>query len=333
MTATLRLLFRCDGGQAQGLGHITRCLSLARTIREIAPLAHIAFWGQYDAFARTLLAQHDMPAWPSSPPEGNADGIEATHNVCADFDVLLLDSYAIDQDYINGLKKQPCKLALIDDDQRHDLSDADLVLCFRAGAETLTYGARHQLLGPAFMLVKPELRALRERNLGLPAHRCISRALIFLSGGHRAPELLPTVLGAFEGMGLEIAYLAPEEPRHASTAHARHLPLTPAIETLYANTDFVLCGGGLTKYECAYAGIPNACLSLTSLQNEDTRIMAAQGFTLDLGLASALHPERLRGQLAEFIRDETAQADQRRAFASKLDGDGPLRVARTLLSL
>lgn len=328
-----RFLFRCDGDQAQGLGHLARCMSVARNLRIEAPGIQIMFWGLYDPFARQLLAAYNLPILPAPVPTMSASGVIDTRSACANFDVLLLDSYAIDQDYINGLKQRDCRLALLDDDQRHDLSEADMVICFRAGAEELNYGSRHQLLGPSYLPAKPELRTLRDRNLSLPIDRPVEHALVFLSGSHIGSPFLPPLLQALASIGVRASYLALETLPLSSSAHAQHVALTPAIELIYAQTDFVICGGGLTKYECAYAGIPNACLSLTALQNQDTQIMAKQDFTLDLGLAESLQPDRLCGQIAEFIHNPEALAAQRNAFAFKLDSDGPRRVAQALLAL
>lgn len=328
-----RILFRCDGGQTHGLGHLTRCLSLARSVLAESPQAQVAFWGNYDNFARSLLTQHGMTELTTPVPANGADSIASTRTVCAGFDVLVLDSYTIDQHYIDGLKQQPFRLALIDDDQRHDLVSADLVVCFRAGAQRLDYGSRQQLLGTSYLLVKPELRVLREHNLSFPPDRAIERVLVFLSGSSAGAEHLPTVLQALDSTGIEVAYLSPGEPRSHIQTRARHLALTPTIESVYAQADFVICGGGLTKYECAYAGIANACLSLTALQDEDTQAMAAQGLTLDLGLAATLNPTHLRRQIVGFMRNPEALAAQRRAFATKLHSDGSRHVARALLSL
>ncbi|WP_448254744.1 hypothetical protein [Ottowia oryzae] len=293
----------------------------------------IVFWGDYDAFAARLLSQYRLSVLLTPAPALDAGGVADTRAVCSDFDVVLLDSYALDQRYIDGLKGRACRLALMDDDQRHDLNGADLVICFRAGAEALDYGARCQLLGPSYFPAKPELSTLRACNLSLPADRPIERVLVFLSGGDLGAQYLPAVLHALDSAGVRVSYLAANPLPSLASQQARHIALTPAIESVYAQCDLVLCGGGLTKYECAFAGIANACLSLTTLQNQDTRIMATLGFTLNLGLAERLVPNQLRRKISNFIRNPGARAVQRRAFASHWDADGPHRAAQALLAL
>lgn len=328
-----RILFRCDGTKATGLGHLTRCIALARSLLAESPGTSCVFWGHFDNFANALLARYNLHEALQPPPQGNANGITATWEACLGFDTLVLDSYGLDQTYIDALKHRPCRLALIDDDQRHDLSGADLVICFLAGAQVLNYGARQQFLGPSYLPVKPEFHALRKRNLALPAERDIHRVLVFLSGGHMGENLLLPVLDALSLPAIELTYLASKALTPGHWAHAKHLPLTPDIESVYEQVDFVVCGGGLTKYESAFCAIPNACLSLTTLQHSDTLAMAAQDLTLDLGMASELDPSRLRSQLTGFISNPVAIVAQRQAFASKLDNEGQKRVAMALLSL
>ncbi|WP_354445423.1 hypothetical protein [Ottowia thiooxydans] len=263
----------------------------------------------------------------------DTSGIARTREVCRNFDVLVLDSYETHQSYIDGLKHLACRLALIDDDQRHDLSGADMVICFRAGSEKLDYGARHQLLGPSYLPVKPELHALRSHNLTLEETRPIEQVLVFLSGSSMGAKHLQSVLQALDSTRIEVSYLAQGELPFMSSYRAKYIPFTPAIESVYAQSDFVISGGGLTKYECAYACITNACLSLTDLQDQDTREMAAQGLTLDLGPADTSDIARIRRQIHEFISDPKALSAQRKAFASKLDPEGPRRVAQALSAL
>ncbi|WP_156909489.1 hypothetical protein [Ottowia thiooxydans] len=294
------------------------------------PHTQVTFWGHYDTLATQLLTQYGLATLALPVPPMDASGIARTREVCTSFDVLMLDSYDTQQSYIDGLKHSTCRLALIDDDQRRDLSGADMVICFRVGSENLDYGARHQLLGPTYLPVKPELYALRNHNLALEENRPIEQILVFLSGGSIGTKHLQSVLQALDFPGMQVSYLAPSELPFMASSRAKYIPFTPAIESVYAQSDFVISGGGLTKYECAYAGITNACLSLTDLQDQDTREMAAQGFTLDLGPADSAELSRLRRQIHEFISDPRALSAQRRAFASKLDAEGPRRVAQAL---
>lgn len=328
-----RILFRCDGDQITGLGHLSRCISLARTLQLESPTITLKFLGRYSVFAQNLLARYNLSTLSPPIPEGSTHGVAAMREICAGFNILLLDSYALDQNFIDGLKHSQCRLALIDDDQRFDLSNTDLVLCFRAGSETLDYGASRQLLGPLYLPSKPEFQRIREQNLSLPVTRSIRHVLVFLSGMNADETLLSKVLNALAFPGIEVTYLADNKPHFGVPSNARHAPFTPDIESIYENTDFIICGGGLTKYESAYCGIANACLSLTPLQQEDTRNMAAENLTLDLGSATNMDVDRVQDLIGKFINSKSARVVQRKAFESKLDSNGIQRVAEALITL
>lgn len=327
--AVRRILFRCDSGAETGFGHFSRCLNLARTLRGRSSASEVCFWGRYDDFSTGLLRHYGIERL-TAPEQGcTAAELPATLAASEGFDALVLDSYGVEQAYLDALKGRRCRLAVLDDDQRHDLSGADLVICFRAGAEALKYGARREALGIGYLVVKPELREIREKNLAAPA-RAVRKVLVFLSGRDPGLRVLEGVLEAVSLPGLQVSYLArAAQPRVA----ARHLPLSPQVEAAYAQADFVVCGGGLVKYESAYCGLPNACLSLTALQDADTRVMAERQLTLDLGPLEAFEPARCARQVAAFLADPRAIGTQRDAFATKLTTDGSERVADLLLSL
>lgn len=330
---SFRAIFRCDGNAATGLGHLSRCINLARNMCLEDRSVEAFFWGTYDDFSRNLLLQYGLPLLPLEPPPGDEHGVDITRRACAGFDMLLLDSYAIDQKYIDGLKRNSFKLALFDDDQRFDLSQADLVICFRANAESLNYGARHQLLGPSFLPVKPELRLLRERNLALPPERLPRHIVVFMSGATLGMKYLPAVIDVLASSGRKISYLSKNPVSSSSGYFANQLTLTSDMEKIYADADFFICGGGLVKYECAFSGLINACLSLTELQSADTEEMARQGLTLDLGMAKDFESLSLRRKIMDFIDDPIELADKRKNFALKIQDDGPEKMVRTILSI
>ncbi len=326
------VLVRCDANGAVGLGHLSRCLSIALAIRTIDPDARILFCGDYGAFALQLLAHHrferlEVPAMPCT-----AAGADTMQAASADCDLLLLDSYAIEQSFIDRLVRRRCRLAVLDDLQQLDLSQVDIVACFRAGAERHDYHAAQQALGPAYLPVRPELASLRDHHLALPRERPIERALVFLSGANPSIELLVDLVHCVRCCGLQVAYLTADGLALPDCNGAEPLPPTFDMHRYFGATDLLVCGGGISKYEAAYCGIANACLSLTALQDADTRAMAALDLTLDLGPAQPWDQQRVRQRLQGFLADPAQRARQRTAFETRLVSDGTERLARRLLA-
>ena len=331
---SLRILFRCDCGTAAGYGHFSRCLNLARALRGTVPAPRCVFWGSYDDFGGNALARYGIERLPAAVGGFSAADVAPTLEATRDFDLLVLDSYLADQDYVDGLKKRRCRLVVLDDMRRLDLRDADLAICFRAGSQAFPYGARREALGLEYLVVKPELRPLRERNLADSA-RPIRAALVFFSGGEHDAARLKDAVAAVGAALPDAAVIYVTRDGRPLPGLGRATPTAPRVdvESLYAQADLIITGGGLVKYESAYCAIPNASLSQTELQGEDTRVLAAQDLTLDLGSWSAFDPGAASGALARFAADAGAVERQRRAFRHSLVSDSPQRLAGVLLGL
>lgn len=329
-----QFLFRCNCDETSGFGHFSRCLSLARTMRARKPSAQVAFLGRYDDFAEKMLRRYRIDQL-EAPAQGFAKrDVSSAVAACRGFGALIVDTYHAEQAYIDGLAGRQCKLIVLDDMRVLDLSGADLVISFRAGAEAVSYGARKEALGLKFLVVKPELRKIRLKNLAAAA-RPLRRVLVFFTGGdpNRAvlKEIVTATVAALPDSA--VSYITKDGRPLGGLNGARLLSPRSDIEQLYARNDFIVTGGGLVKYESAYCGIPNASLSQTALQYQDTGILAARNLTLDLGRADRFSVSAFSAALARFAGDPGALASQRRAFRTILTTDGTQRLAKVLLSL
>ena len=329
--ADARWLFRCDGGADVGLGHVTRSLAIARTLREIAPAAQVTFLGRFDAIATELVRHHGFGVLSRPAPGfGAADALPVCE-IARGFDGVLIDSYALDQAHVDALSGQAFRLAVLDDLHALDLRRVDLAACFRPGAEAAPYGARREALGLRYLPVAPELRLLRQHRLAAPSEK-VRRVLVFLGGGDIDPALPAGLVRAVQLPGMEVSYVGrdPSLVNGVAGVTAKAVSTDPAA--LLRDVDFLVCGGGLAKYEAAYVGIPSASLSQTPLQQEDTSRAAALGLTMDLGPSQEFRPEIVRNALAEAFADECTLRAQRAAFRAILDPESPLNLARHFLS-
>jgi len=322
-----KILFRCDCGPEVGFGHFTRSLSLARALK--AKGASISFWGELDAFARAALSKHAIGRLKGAP--GGFRGQDAPKALAAaqGFDAFVVDSYALEQGYVDAIADR-CALAVFDDQRKLRLAEAALGICFRAGAESAPTGAKKEALGLEYLVVPPELRALREKRLKAEPGP-IRRVLVFFSGRAFDPALLAKAvrLCADALPKAEIRYLT-RDGRPLEGVPGTALAPTPAVETLYAAADLLVNGGGLVKYEAAYCALPSAALSQTELQDEDTKVLAKLGLTLDLGRAEGFDAEAAKVRLAALAEDPSAQ---RAAFQKHLDTGSTERLAELVLTL
>lgn len=298
------LAVRCDANHVSGFGHVSRCVSLARHIRAVIPQAKIKFVGDFSSFAREVIRGHDFDM------HTYLGGFESVSvSIFDQADWIILDSYLYDQDYLNALTSLGKRTLVIDDECLLDFSNVDWIWNFRFGAEELPYLAKNKALGSKYFLTKPEFDDLRNRQNAIDDSESIN-VLLFFSGSD--PELTHPIaektasilLEAFAN--LNILYISKRNLSVPDNFKDRIELVEPTIyiENIYARVDFVINGGGLTKYETAFCMIPSASVSLTELQYEDSKYLEKIGILYNLGFEDDLDEETFKARIIRFISDE-----------------------------
>jgi spore coat polysaccharide biosynthesis predicted glycosyltransferase SpsG len=80
-------------------------------------------------------------------------------------------------------------------------------------------------------------------------------------------------------------------------------PTDLANEFVWA--DLCFCGGGLTKYESAYMGIPSGVMSQTGEQAEETLQFSDRGLAFNLGVRGECAEEILAERISILLDDRS----------------------------
>lgn len=319
-------IFACDANQRVGFGHFGRCFNIASGLLAEQPGAEIRFQGDLNEVASARL---------------RAAGMSLTaHYNAGDFaeSTLIFDRYDIDQAHINELVRVSRALLMIDDFNQFDFSGAAAVVNFRAGAENWTYNAQRAFLGLKYYPAHPDFAPVRRHKLEAGPRRPLS-ILVSMGGAdrHNAGRLLVRGLDTVVS-GARINWLSnnwdDEDPRDLASNELIRTGFSQRMNEHYAAADLVISGGGVTKYEAGFCMIPNACLSQTLEQQQDTEILAGMRLTFDLGLGLNLEIDsgKLAVKLEEFLSETELQA-QREQLALHYDAGSLSRLARGILEL
>lgn len=285
----MTILIRCDATRETGLGHLSRCLSLAEALRLEGVDCH--FVGHLSTTAHSLLAAAGFPAHTvttDAGTEADADALATrAHALSAG---VVVDSYAIDAAWVGRLASHGVAPLLIDDFARlSDYSDCVGVLNFTIGAAAHAYRGidpSRVACGPRVLLVRAAVATLRGAStIGL-ATVPPSRILITLGGGDVRGLTLPLWRAVRDVLpSSSVRALHPNGPAIAADAGldpADFPPPAPDLAVHYAWADVCIAGGGLTKYECAYLGLPVGIVSQTADQQRETDGFCARGLATDL---------------------------------------------------
>ena len=289
-------LIHCDATSETGLGHLARCLGYAEALTEIGQ--SVCFVGAYHDLAEAMIANAGIDMRNVALTEN--DRLKAIFQESGSKPVkgVLLDRYTLSTKDLRYVKTYfPTeRIVLIDDFGDRPKYVCDTVINFTINAETLTYDSRLKtFLGTVYYPARTWLRAARKQRYTERKEKSqeLKKWLIICGGTdhlHITVRLLNTLTICLPSADIKVMRaLGVDEDEFQKAIgcfnQAEIIEPRPELKDLFVWADACLCGGGLTKYECAFAGLPVASFAQTSGQQADTVALVKQGIAADLGAA------------------------------------------------
>ncbi len=338
MTARMRFAFVTHGGAGIGLGHVRRCLALARGLS--AQGADVAFVLGADKAVARLAEQAGFSVTQAAWEDDATAAARAVQEVGAD--TVVVDSYVATLALFETLRAVTGQVVAVDDLAERPLP-VDVVVNGGVGAESLPYGpadGRLLLLGPQYALIDAGYAEAPPRQV----HNQIGRVLVTLGGSVHpgalqvavaavAATLQGAVVDVVAGPYAEAATGLDEIVRGMGDRIVlrRHvLDLRP----LMLAADVAITGAGMTLYELAATATP--IVSLTMAPNQRPHAAAFERAGAALAAGSADHPDlgaTVARHLGCLAADATLRENLGAAGRRLVDGQGASRVARELASM
>lgn len=363
MVTPPHIVFRADASLQIGTGHVMRCLTLARALRETgaqcrfvtrALEGHLGDRIAKEGFEVTLLPAPDGPA-PDGPPDHAAwagvdwardarETREALGKTAPDW--LVLDHYAFDARWERDVIPDTTRLMVLDDlaDRPHE---CDLLLDQNFGRiegdyDGLVPETCARLIGPRYALLRPEFAALRSAALARRADRGLSCLLVTM-GGVDPVDATSTILDA-----LKVAPVPPD--LHITVVMGAQAPALARVQALaetmprptdvvvdipdmadrMAQADLAIGAGGATTWERCCLGLPTILVQIAENQRGIAQALAGAGVALDPGpLQAPDFASRLAERLTEAADPARLEALSE-AAAALCDGDGVARLLHHL---
>jgi UDP-2,4-diacetamido-2,4,6-trideoxy-beta-L-altropyranose hydrolase len=327
MSAARRILIRTDVGAGIGLGHLRRCLALARALRSIGTEARFLVNGG-DGAVPDMEFEVDRVAAAHDPRETVA---RARHDRAL---AVVVDSYFVDTPYLQALVDGGCRVVAIDDPGDRELP-VDLVVNPSAAAGRPSYrGAAHTryLLGPRYAMLQPEFAGPLERH----ATDRVRRVLLTIGGGDSnglIDRLTRTVLTVIDGITLDVV-IGPwfgdaNRLRALAAASTGAIVVRERPRDMHAlmlGADVAVSGGGQTTFELAATGTPTIAIRLADNQTSTLRTLTEAGALVPAGDAD--DPSlgvTLTSALDTLIKDDARRAEMSRRARAAVDGRGAAR--------
>lgn len=354
-------VFRVDSSPSIGIGHLVRCMRLARELQSFDVRCEFVRRGPVDR-----LSEDFATSWIGQDVSDLRDGAIGRHTSAechkdlaaqaADADeflqllgthlkdatAVIVDHYCLDAVWEQRVAPAAATLVVVDDlaNRQHQcdiLVDSAPLPASRYA--NLVPSACSLLVGPEFALLDrmPKLPA-HERSVA--EHSQKPRVLAtFGGGGNEAPlRLLLDAVGDLCASHFDLDVVLPSSVTSAlrqdlEVAGAVVHDWRPDLPLLVAAAQLALSAGGSTVFECVRAGTPAITIATAKNQIGFAQAWNDLGLTRHLGGLDSVSPSDLRRAVFDALNDSEWRESVRIQAGRVVDGGGTLRVASSVLRL
>lgn len=333
------IAIRADGGHGIGLGHVMRCLALGL---ELKALGHQVFFISVRGIqVEQLITGYGLRVIAISEPQSLSEEIELISQVIKDNDcnIVITDSYKLNQDYLIKLKEKTGLLISIDD-LNNWAWPADVVINGNLNAKDLNYRSLDE--GTSFFL-GGQYTLLRSEFYNVPARKTrqkIKQVLVTV-GGSDVLQLTPKILRALQEVPGEFEVVTVIGPGFDNYAEIKSIAAESTgkevviktevknMSELMQNCDLAISSGGSTLYELAVTGTPAVVLLQADNQVLVAEKMAREGTIVNLGMGDRVFPDDVSAAVSKLMLPEV-RADMAAKGQQLIDGLGAKRCAQVI---
>ncbi len=343
------IAFRVEGGAGVGAGHVRRCMTLARELRDRGAGILFVSRSRDDSMVQDIRESGfdviELSAVAGSTRSGPgtsqiADAADTNRALAGlGVDCLVVDSYALGASWEDIVRPNVLRLVAIDDlaDRAHCVDVLIDPTVDRADRyEGLVEPGTTLLLGPSYALVERSFR----RSAPDADSRELRQLLVSFGSldgdahGLRAVEAIRATLGKDVGIDLVLGRHSPHlaAARQVAAADGRlalHVD-TDDMPALMAQADLSIGAGGTTSWERACMGVPALVAAVADNQRLVVDELARLGVALSVP-SDARFDEEAGAALRLLWRSPGILGAMAAAGRRLVDGKGARRIADLIL--
>jgi UDP-2,4-diacetamido-2,4,6-trideoxy-beta-L-altropyranose hydrolase len=358
----MNIVFRADASNFMGIGHVIRCLTLARVMSEAGHSIHFVCREYAGNIGHKILkAGHILHLLPTpssdietkpnsllSPPHLNWLGetwevdAQQTNDALAglEIDWLVVDHYALDHQWESLMRGRVRNIFVIDDlsDRFHN---CDILVDQTLNQAEDIYKPlvpEHcaLLVGAGYALLRPEFSLLRSQSLARRDVPNIRHIAIVFGGGDQSKHIFESLLSIQKSLipdDVKITVVMTKNSAYFNqvSALSKALPYDIGIiahiddmANLMIGTDLVIGAAGGASLERCCLGVPTLLFVLAENQKFNALALAASGAVSVIGNLAT----DLESMLNAYVDEPQELTKLSRAASELVDGKGVERVMK-----
>jgi spore coat polysaccharide biosynthesis predicted glycosyltransferase SpsG len=327
----MKVVFFTEGGKKRGLGHVTRCLSVAQAFQERDRDVEFVISG--DSSVESFLTNVDY-----SFGDWQKENFDLKKHIGVE-DIAIVDSYTADESRYVLLSRQSKCSVFFDDFSRLDYPEGFIVNA-AVHAENLAYQKRpgqNYLLGVKYIPLRQSFWDIQPKVL----RDDLTSLLVVLGGsdlGEKTAEIVEYVsrycpfLKKIVFLGRDI--IMPQNFFQDKGMDLTYYPylIEEKFVQVMRDVDVAISAAGQTLYELARIGLPTIVIGIAYNQKQNI-----DGFHVEnaVEFAGWWHDENLMLNLKiciDKLRDKLTRKKWHDAMVKLVDGQGARRMVQTILA-
>ena len=319
-----KILFRTNGGQKTGLGHVMRCLSLAKAIKQTQTTTIIfRINKEIEALVKTEGFQTQIAE--------TYDQQDATLIIKQNLKYVIFDSYLATTQYVETIQKETTLIQLDDNNDIYTPVVADTLINGNIHAQNLHYHSKNKntkfLLGPKYLIMRESYWQDREIPKG--------KGVLITTGGSDFLHLMPKFIQALQKTNfLKKIIIGPayEESEivliktltnNNETFQLIHKP--SSLQDYIANSEMVITAAGSTIYEVLRLRKIPLIYTLADNQEQIARALTKNGIE-SFGNAKRMYFDEV--QILKKMNEAIIGKKKLETLFNSIDGKGVFRVLK-----
>lgn len=320
----MRIIIRADGGINIGMGHIMRTLVLADYLSEFAEVIYVCRSENEFHIGREYISQKGFKVIKVS----RNSMIDEIINIQGD--CLITDSYDVNENYFDEIKKSFAVTGYIDDLNKHRFN-VDFIINQNSYAEDLYYRVNTDtklFLGSKYALLREEFVNLPRKDIS----ENIQDIMITMGGSDNnnlTKAIIENISNAYIYANLHVV-MGPsfiyKQALRAMESNKIILYNNPRMSDIMQKCDIAIAACGSTLYELAASGTPTIGVTVADNQRRAAKRME------DLGII-------LYAKSIQHVADNIEKMDyKKRMYMANIgknlvDGLGGIRLAKEIQTM
>lgn len=349
----VNVAIRADGSPSMGMGHIMRCLSLAKAFACAG--CKVIFFTKYESGLKAIKNAGFEAHQLHSAGEGTGGLDYGTPEDLKDelreviplieknlTDVFIVDSYNVNEEYFHRLRENVRKLVYIDDVNKFTYP-VDVLINGNITGKYLDYKKYREnevlLTGPEYNLIRDEFQGISRRVINRDA-----KEIMVTTGGsdpyNTCFEIAGSIAAQEEFAGLAINIVVGSgfhnklELQELGKLH-KNIVLhenVKAMSEIMLRSDMAISAGGSTVYELCACGTPALAVILADNQEFITRKMDELGYLESLGWYNSLNTGNWMEKFKKMYGDYEKRSEMSAKMQGLVDGKGAQRAVDAILT-